>query len=208
MPNVADVLTALRERAGLSRNALARAMGFARGTSLVHYETRENWEARRYPQSFVARLATALVGIGNPPITAPEVFALAVSKSALGVGTKAINLIPVTAWEGLGMGAAATIERAIEIADLGEGDFVAAEIPDDQFSQIAPAGALVIVDRRDTDLRDGRRFVVILDGVPALRLYRTNPERWEAESLRRIETLHSTRKVEVVGRAVRLITHL
>jgi hypothetical protein len=208
VPNVADLLIALRERAGLSRNQLALRMGFARGTSLVHYETPENWEGKRYPQPFVARLATAIVGMGEPPITSPDVFALAAPKSALGVGIKAISLIPLLAWEDMSMGNSARIQRTIEVADMGQGDFVAAQVPDDQFSQLAPAGATVIVDRADTDLRDGRRYVIVLDGVPALRLYRTNPERWEAESVRRIETTHTTRKVEVVGRAVRLITEI
>lgn len=68
---------ALRERAGLSMDDLAQAMGYSRASSIQRYE-----DAALYRKEFIApelalKMLKPLVGKGSPPITASEVWALA-----------------------------------------------------------------------------------------------------------------------------------
>ncbi|MFC5385156.1 hypothetical protein ACFPLB_04150 [Aquamicrobium segne] len=68
---------ALRERAELSLDALAQAMGYARASSIQRYEDPAAYKREYFDRTFVAKLLKALVGKGDPQITSSEIWALA-----------------------------------------------------------------------------------------------------------------------------------
>lgn len=212
MSNVAELLTELRERAGDSRNQLALRMGYARGTSLVHYETPEIWEGKAFPTPFVARLAAALEGRGAPPITQEEIWSLSDGRSALAIPTVAVSLVPIAAWGELAMGRARSADMKIiggtEVAKLSPGEWAAFVVPDDHCARIAPRGVTVLVDIADRDLRDGGNYIIVLNGAPALRTYRTNPERWESLALVPDAPLYPQSAIPVSGRARKVLSDI
>lgn len=68
---------ALRERAGLSLDALAQGMGYARGSSIQRYEDADAYKKSYFDRDLVAKMIKPLTGKGDPKITANEVWALA-----------------------------------------------------------------------------------------------------------------------------------
>lgn len=70
-------LRALRERAGLSMDAFARAMGYKGASSVQRYESPEDFGDTDLPFNFIKRAAGVLAGRGDPPIRAEELYALA-----------------------------------------------------------------------------------------------------------------------------------
>jgi len=74
--SVANELVRLRKRAGLSREALAREAGYSHGSSLQRYESEAEFKEPWLPRKVAERLASALVGRGDPPIRRAEVIAL------------------------------------------------------------------------------------------------------------------------------------
>lgn len=72
--DVPRYLCRLRERAGLTKTALARAMGYKTDSGYVRFET----DARRVPftDKWLDKLACALVGKGEPPIARADIDVL------------------------------------------------------------------------------------------------------------------------------------
>lgn len=68
---------ALRERAGLSMDELAHKMGYARASSIQRYENSDDYKKEFIAPELVLKMIKAVVGLGDPPITAAEVWALA-----------------------------------------------------------------------------------------------------------------------------------
>lgn len=66
----------LRERAGLSMDELARAMGYARASSIQRYENGDEFNKEYFAVDLTQKLANVLVGRGTPPIATDEVWAL------------------------------------------------------------------------------------------------------------------------------------
>jgi len=81
MNNSAESITktvkALRERGGLTMGAMAKAMGYKTASGYQRYEDANTYGGGYLKRDLVAGLAKALVGKGSPPITEPEVWALA-----------------------------------------------------------------------------------------------------------------------------------
>jgi SOS-response transcriptional repressor LexA/DNA-binding XRE family transcriptional regulator len=75
-PNVTQKLRSLRERANLSMDELAQKMGYARASSIQRYES-QDFGKDHLPADFVAKLLGALHNLGQPPITAAEIWDLA-----------------------------------------------------------------------------------------------------------------------------------
>lgn len=67
---------ALRQRADLSLDALAKRMGYSRASSIQRYESAE-YEGGFLKRELVGKLEGALVGKGDPPIQRREVWELA-----------------------------------------------------------------------------------------------------------------------------------
>lgn len=74
--NVPSQLKSLRQRAGLSLDALAQKMGYARASSIQRYES-PDYAGGYLKRDLVEKFAKALVGRGAPPIAAFEVWSLA-----------------------------------------------------------------------------------------------------------------------------------
>jgi phage repressor protein C with HTH and peptisase S24 domain len=74
---IAGALKALRERAKLSMASLATELEFRGASSYQRYETPSLLKRGYLHRDLVAKLETAFVGRGNPPITREEVWALA-----------------------------------------------------------------------------------------------------------------------------------
>jgi|GEM_PF-481416 len=74
---ITDQIRALRERAGLSMAAMARACGWKTASSYQRYEDPDTFKRTRLHPEIAERMAVALVGKGVPPITREEVMALA-----------------------------------------------------------------------------------------------------------------------------------
>lgn len=67
----------LRDRADLSLSALANAMGYSGPSSIQRYFKDTDFRGEWLPMDFAIKLATALKGLGRPPITEHEVLLLA-----------------------------------------------------------------------------------------------------------------------------------
>jgi transcriptional regulator with XRE-family HTH domain len=70
----AIALKKFRERAGLSMEKLAQAAGYKSASGIQRYESPVDRTSPYIPVDVVERLAEALEGLGNPPITEVEVF--------------------------------------------------------------------------------------------------------------------------------------
>ncbi|MCS4089312.1 helix-turn-helix transcriptional regulator [Rhizobium sp. BK176] len=68
---------ALRNRAGLTLEALATAMGYRGASSIQRFAQAKPNSPPYLDVEFVRRLESAIVGLGTPPITAEDVYALA-----------------------------------------------------------------------------------------------------------------------------------
>ncbi len=75
--SVTDRLKDLRQRAGLSMAAIAKACGYRGASSYQRYENAELYGDTYLPLKLVRALVPALTGRGAPPIKAEEVMALA-----------------------------------------------------------------------------------------------------------------------------------
>lgn len=59
------------------------------------------------------------------------------------------------------------IIRRIKVGELPKGDWVALEVDGDSMNRIAPNGSIILVDRADDKLLDGKFYVFALDGGDA-----------------------------------------
>lgn len=205
----AELLRVLRKRAGWSRDRLAKAVGMSRGNSLARYEDPAYWGGGKFPSDFVAKVALALVGQGAPPITASEVWALCESGTSLVVST-ALILVPVAKWPELQANGDAMETRqivgAVHVEGPLEGEMLAFVVNDNHAAPRVAAGAKVIVRIDDRMPTPGGVFMVALPGGVEMRLYRTNPERWESLAEPARETFYPRGAVDVIGRVRRAIT--
>lgn len=75
--SIAKRMRKLRERAGLTMQQLAKAMGYASASSIQRYETPALIKPGYLRRDFVAKLERAILGKGSPPIQRPEIWELA-----------------------------------------------------------------------------------------------------------------------------------
>ncbi|MAM13051.1 MAG: phage repressor protein [Rhizobiaceae bacterium] len=75
--NVTARFKELRERAGLSLAALAKAMGYRNSSSIQRYENPDLYTKEFLSADIAKKLAQAVVGRGQPPITEEDVWSLA-----------------------------------------------------------------------------------------------------------------------------------
>ena len=74
--SITEKFRALRERADLSMDELAKKMGYAGASSIQRYENPNEYKKTYIAPDLAAKLVKALVGRGTPPIEASEVLAL------------------------------------------------------------------------------------------------------------------------------------
>lgn len=70
-------LRELRERAGLSMQQVAEALGYAHASGYQRYEDADMYTKKYISVEMAEKLVPVLVGRGNPPIKAEEVMSLA-----------------------------------------------------------------------------------------------------------------------------------
>jgi transcriptional regulator with XRE-family HTH domain len=75
--SVTQKFRALRERADMSMDDLARAMGYSRASSIQRYEDPTLYKKEFIAPELVLKMIKAIAGRGEPPITPAEVWALA-----------------------------------------------------------------------------------------------------------------------------------
>jgi SOS-response transcriptional repressor LexA len=84
--NVTQQLKALRDRAGLSMEKMAKDLGYRGASSYQRYEDDTLFEDEKLPLKLVKKLLPILLGKGVPPITSREIQLLATDvDSALGL---------------------------------------------------------------------------------------------------------------------------
>lgn len=77
----------------------------------------------------------------------------------------------------------ADVERYIRLDDLPNGDWIALGVEGTSMNRIAPDGSIIIVNRADSTLLDGKYYVFALDGGAAtFKTYRREPERLQPYS--------------------------
>ncbi len=123
--------------------------------------------------------------------------------------------VPLLSWVSAGMLRAShpvyerDILRNVHVADLPAGDWIALEIDGDSMDRVAPPGAIILVDRADLDLVDGRFYVFGNQdtGEATFKRFRSKPDRLQPYSTNPDhETHYISTLVQVVGRVRQVIS--
>jgi phage repressor protein C with HTH and peptisase S24 domain len=70
------------------------------------------------------------------------------------------------------------IIRRIRVGDLPQGDWIALQVEGDSMNRVAPDGAIIVVNRADQRLVDGRYYVFSLGGGEAtFKMFKRGPDR-------------------------------
>ena len=78
---------------------------------------------------------------------------------------------------------AADIERWVRVADMPKGEWIALAVEGDSMDRVAPEGSIVLVNRADDRLIDGKFYIFSLgNGAATFKRYRRNPERLQPYS--------------------------
>ena len=85
---------------------------------------------------------------------------------------------------------------------------IALRVSGESMNRIAPDGSIILVDTRDDELRDGKRYIFLSGGETTFKLYRANPARFEPESTMPHDTIFPSGRVEIVGRVIKVMTDL
>jgi len=70
----------------------------------------------------------------------------------------------------------------ITLSGLEPGDYFATEVEGTSMNRISPPGSTIIVNRRETELIRGRRYIFSRRGKTTYKKYETNPARLEPET--------------------------
>lgn len=96
--------------------------------------------------------------------------------------------IPIVSWVSAGRMADPDFDpssdgETFEISGLGDGDYFATRVRGDSMSRIAADGALIVVNKSETDLVRGHRYIFSRRGETTFKRFADNPTRLEPESL-------------------------
>ncbi|OLP48878.1 hypothetical protein BJF91_17235 [Allorhizobium taibaishanense] len=100
------------------------------------------------------------------------------------------------------------IIRHIKVGELPRGDWVALQVEGDSMDRIAPEGAIILVDRADDQLIDGRFYIFALaTGEATFKRWRRSPARLQPYSTNpdHMSTPASLDDLYVFGRVKRVI---
>ena len=201
---VAADLKALRERAGLSVRAMARALDMGT-TSYQHYEDR--YKREYLPIEIVVKLKKSLVSRGIPE---KEIDKLAgIFGGDVTVDYNPIKYVPVISWaqasmtgqdDDLGKTQADDYEP---IATTRE-TVIALRVEDEAMNLVAGVGTIIFVDYADRDLIDDKLYLIRHQERALFRRYRAEPTpRYEPlSSTASFETVFPGPLTAVIGRVV------
>lgn len=126
--------------------------------------------------------------------------------------------IPLIAWVSAGKLADIGIEtptkhlHGVYTEDLGPGDFFATRVKGDSMNLVAPDGAIIIVNRRENEPRNGRAYIFSVKGETTFKEFRDGnpPFLWPRSTNDQHEPkpIRKMRDVAVVGRVRRVISDL
>lgn len=92
------------------------------------------------------------------------------------------------------------------IAGLGNGDWIALRVDGTSMDRIAPPGSLIIVDRRDRQLINGKYYVIRTEDGSTFKEFRSSPDRFEPYStMPGHQTIFPRGPVKVVGRVRKIL---
>ncbi|MCO5730137.1 XRE family transcriptional regulator [Rhizobium sp. SSA_523] len=100
------------------------------------------------------------------------------------------------------------IIRRIKVGELPRGDWIALQVDGDSMNRVAPDGAIILVDRSDDRLIDGRFYIFSLgDGDATFKMFKRNPNRLQPYSTNpdHMATPADRDDLYVFGRAKRVI---
>lgn len=105
---------------------------------------------------------------------------------------------------------ASEVERWIKVGDLPPGDWIALIVDGDSMDRVAPDGAIVLVNRSDDRLLDGKYYIFALEGGEAtFKRYRRDPARLQPFSTNPDHTsIPANDDLYVFGRVKRVIHDL
>jgi hypothetical protein len=122
-------LKSLRERAGLSMEAMAKTLDFKGASSYQRYENPETFTKDVLPAHIIQKMMTRLIGKGDPAIAKSDILALAgidsSQSSDMPLSAPGTNTIPEIDVRG-GMGGGG--EAGIEYIPDGNGGHVASDV--------------------------------------------------------------------------------
>jgi len=182
MSTMADRLREAREKAGLSLEEMAKAVGAKLPTYTQHENGTRNYPAKKAAQ-YAEFLRTTPEWLLYGRKTKPQLLPVPVD-----VATKA-RTIPVIDWVAAGRLADNVSQlppesETIEISGLPPGDYFGTRARGDSMNRIAPDGALIIVDKADRELIRGRRYIFANRGKTTFKRFGgSDPYRLEPESL-------------------------
>lgn len=199
-------LKAIMQRAGMSVQALADAVGTAKQNVSRHRagerELTVDW-ANRYAPPLGARPEDLLI---FPP---KDELATAPAKGK----TLAVPLLSWVSAGRLSENAGVTranVRKTLLAAGLPKGDWIALEVEGDSMDRIAPPGSIIFVDRSDDRLVAGRYYVFATEsGDATFKQYRSKPDRLQPYSTNPDhETIHPRTELVVIGRVRRVVNDL
>jgi SOS-response transcriptional repressor LexA len=105
---------------------------------------------------------------------------------------------------------ASEVERWIRVGDLPKGEWIALIVDGDSMDRIAPDGAIILVNRNDDRLIDGKYYIFSLEGGEAtFKRYRRDPSRLQPYSTNPDHTsIPANGDLYVFGRVKRVIHDL
>ena len=163
-----EPMTALRElRAKTTLESLAADTGIS-VSQISRYENGERTPSLVHLRALAGSLGTTVSDV---------------------IGEAAPRPVPLVSWVSAGKMRAShpvyesDILRVVHVADLPTGNWMALEIDGDSMDRIAPPGSIIVLDRNDQSLVDGRFYVFgNSSGEATFKRYRTNPERLQPYS--------------------------
>lgn len=208
MSTMGDRLREARERAGLSIEEMARAVGAKVPTYTQHENGIRNYPAKKAAQ-YAEFLRTTPEWLLYGRKSKPQIVQAAPANRA--------RTIPVISWVAAGQLAdpdsqPPAEEQTIEISGLPPGDYFGTKARGDSMNRIAPDDSLLIVNRADRELVRGRRYIFTHRGKTTFKRfggrdpYRLEPESWNPEH----DPIYPKdgEKWEVIGRVTMVVAEI
>ena len=100
---------------------------------------------------------------------------------------RGVRTIPVISWVAAGTLSDPATQipegtETIEISGLPAGDYFATRVSGDSMDRFSPPGSLILVNRAETDLIRGRRYIFSLRGETTYKRWEPDPDRLVPES--------------------------
>ena len=210
MSTMGDRLREAREKAGLTIEEMARAVGAKVPTYTQHENGTRNYPAKKAAK-YAEFLRTTPEWLLYGRKTKPQLVPVPIPTE-----TKA-RTIPVIDWVAAGQLADSVSQlppesETIEISGLPPGDYFGTKARGDSMNRVAPDDSLLIVNRADRELVRGRRYIFSSRGKTTFKSfggtdpYRLEPESWNPDNKpiypREGETW------EVVGRVTMVVAEI